>query len=168
MPTPAQIERKTWHLLQEHGLDTAPVDVHKLATKLDLDISFEPMEDDVSAMLLIEGGEGHILVNKSHHPHRQRFSIAHEIGHFLLHAKGDQLFVDHSFYRNRASSVGESRREVEANAFAASLLMPAKLVEKDLPDGDDPEPYVADLARRHAVSEMAMTYRLVKLRYIDG
>jgi Zn-dependent peptidase ImmA (M78 family) len=168
MPTPAQIERKSWRLLQEHRLETAPVDVHRLAEELDLDLSFEPMEDDVSAMLLIEDGEGHIVVNKSHHANRQRFSIAHEIGHFLLHAKGDQLFVDRSFYRNQASSVGESRQEVEANAFAASLLMPSKLVKEDLPDDDDPELYVARLASTYAVSELAMTYRLVKLRYIDA
>lgn len=167
MPTPRQIERIAWRMLKEYDLDAAPVDVDELAECLGVDVSYESMEDEVSAMLLIEEGEAHIVVNDDHHPNRQRFSAAHELGHFKLHAGGeDQLFVDRAFFRNQASSIGVSRQEIEANAFAAALLMPERLIEEALPDDDSAEIAVWAMAEEFGVSETAMTFRLQKLGYL--
>lgn len=168
MPTIPQIERKAWQKLRQHDVDTAPVDVAALAETLGAKIVYESMEDSVSAMLSIEGGDATIVVNAGHHSNRQRFSIAHELGHYVLHASDNDLFVDRSFFRNQASSVGESRREIEANAFAAALLMPAQLIEKHLDDDGDTELYIDDLASDFHVSEHAMTIRLINLGFIDA
>ncbi|MFM8527696.1 MAG: ImmA/IrrE family metallo-endopeptidase [bacterium] len=83
----------------------------------------------ISGLLLASRGE--IWVNAAEArewPPRKRFTIAHELGHWILHRTGQQaLFCRHG-------SVEESDRpelppaEVEANAFAAALLMPADLV----------------------------------------
>ena len=168
MPTTAQIERKAWQQLREHELDNVHVEVETLAEALDVNVVFEEMEDSVSAMLSIEDGDANVIVNAGHPENRRRFSIAHEIGHFMLHVSDDEhLFVDRNFFRNEASSVGESRQEVEANAYAAALLMPARLIEEELPDEFDTELYIGDLAENFKVSEHAMTYRLIKLGYID-
>jgi len=65
----------------------------------------------------------------------------------------------------------DSPREIEANAFAASLLMPADWVEKQiksrrLKDADDNDAVVSELARTFGVSQQAMMYRLVNLGYL--
>ena len=67
-----------------------------------------------------------IGVNEDHHSNRQRFSIAHEIAHFVLH-HGD-TYIDKGYrvhFRDLESGSGTKREEMEANAFAAALLMPA-------------------------------------------
>lgn len=167
MPTPTQIERTAWRILKDNDLACAPVDVDGLADCLGVDVSYESMEDEVSAMLLVEDGEAHIVVNDDHHPNRQRFSAAHELGHYELHTAGeDQLFVDRAFFRNQASSIGVSRQEIEANAFAAALLMPRKLIEEELPDDDSADIDVFKMAKIFGVSEHAMTIRLINLGYL--
>lgn len=169
MPTTAQIERKAWQQLREHELDVAPVDVEALAKALDVNVVFEHMENAVSAMLSIEDENANVVVNAGHPENRRRFSIAHELGHFMLHISDDKhLFVDRNFFRNQASSVGESRQEIEANAYAAALLMPARLIEEELSDEYDTELYIDELAEKFTVSEHAMTIRLIKLGYIDA
>ncbi len=167
MPTRTQIERKAWQLLHEHDYASVPVDIEGLADDLGVEVVFEDMEDEVSAMLLIEEGEANAVINSEHHPNRQRFSLAHELGHFMLHVSDDnQLFVDRSFFRNQSSSIGESQQEIEANAFAAALLMPRQLIDESLPADDDIEIDVDDLAEEFEVSEHAMTIRLINLDYI--
>jgi Zn-dependent peptidase ImmA (M78 family) len=116
-----------------------------------------------------------IGANKSHHPHRQRFTIAHELGHFLLH-KGETVHVDEgrgalaTNLRDSESSKGEDNEEKEANLFAAELLMPAKFLKKDL-EGKSFD-LLADttlldgLAKKYQVSTQALTFRLANLGYI--
>lgn len=156
-------------ILQNHGELAAPVNVQRLASKLNLDVLFEDLDDDISGFLLAEGKKPWVVINKSHHPNRQRFSIAHEVAHFLLHVpQGRKLFIDRLvFYRNIASTSGENRQEIEANNFAATLLMPESLLRRELEKysdelGDDD---VYRLANTFCVSSEAMTYRLGKLNW---
>jgi Zn-dependent peptidase ImmA (M78 family) len=77
------------------------------------------------------------------------------------------LFVDkYVAFRDDDSSAGNDKEEVEANAFGAALLMPARLVreeiKKDKLDLDD-EDDLSALAKRFHVSMSAMSYRLVNL-----
>lgn len=106
-------------------------------------------------------------------PTRQRFSIAHEVGHFLLHRKAMTVFIDTQFtrpylaaFRDSTSATGEDKREREANAFAAALLMPESLVREAVAqlavDVED-DAAVVELAKRFDVSRQAMTFRLVNL-----
>ncbi len=104
-----------------------------------------------------------IAVNSTHGPHRQRFTLGHELGHWLL---GHQDAVDNELYRNELASRGESTVEIEANAFAAALLMPEDWLREDLAAGVlDPmdEEQIDSLARRYNVSPQAMTFRLINL-----
>lgn len=117
---------------------------------------------------------GTIGVNSRHHPNRKRFTIAHEIGHFLLH-RGEELIIDRNFkvtvsHRDERSGTGESADEIEANHFAAALLMPAEFLKKDLLGRDfdaSDDDQIQDLAARYKVSAQAMTIRLVNLGYIQ-
>lgn len=74
-----------------------------------------------------------VAVESNHHEHRQRFSIAHEVGHFVLHYQaggGSSLFACSSADMEvggpglTRSTTEHLRREWEANRFAAELLMP--------------------------------------------
>jgi Zn-dependent peptidase ImmA (M78 family) len=79
---------------------------------------------------------GAIGYNSTHAKVRQRFTIAHEIGHYVLQTKKSlhpRLFIDrYVAFRNDESSAGNDWQEVEANAFGAALLMPAHFVREEI------------------------------------
>lgn len=167
MLTANKIESITWKLLKDNDLRHEPINVNALAKFLDVQVSYERIEDEISAMLLIENKKANIVVNSSHHRNRKRFSLAHELGHFVLHASDkDSLFIDRSFFRNKISSIGESRQEIEANAFAGALLMPKLLIDKSIPESENAEIDTVRLAKMFEVSVDAMAIRLIKLGYV--
>jgi Zn-dependent peptidase ImmA (M78 family) len=168
-----KIHQKVIQLLQENRCTEAPVDVEAIAASLNIEIRKTPAEDDLSGFLLKQGvGSVVIGVNSLHHPNRQRFTIGHEIGHFMLH-NHEQVHVDRFVLklRNVKSSTGENPEEIEANSFAAALLMPFKFLERDLPqfatNGLLDERGLARLANRYRVSKQAMTNRLISLGFIS-
>jgi Zn-dependent peptidase ImmA (M78 family) len=113
-------------------------------------------------------GTAVIGVNSMEAPTRQRFTIAHELGHLLLH-KDEDLHVDERFpiaFRNPKSSQAIDDKEIEANQFAAELLMPEEFILKDLKGKDldiEDDDLVAELAAKYEVSTQAMTIRLSRL-----
>ena len=144
-----------------------PIDVEGLAKALGLTVHYAHLPDGLSGMLAPADKSYVITVNASDPATRQRFTIAHEIGHFLFHEIliGDGLDDDRAYrstqsgrYRNTAIGPAE---ETEANKFAASTLMPhevvEKMVEKMKPEGRN---HPRDLARLFGVSEHAMSIRL--------
>jgi Zn-dependent peptidase ImmA (M78 family) len=143
-----------------------PVPIDKIAENLGITIRYEPAEDKLSGALIRKPGEAVIGVNSSHHSNRQRFTIAHEIAHFELH-KGMRLHIDESFLVNlRDGSL--NREEVEANTFAAELLMPTDFITRDAERlRGEVEGEVLRLAKRYRVSQRAMEIRLANLGLID-
>ncbi len=107
--------------------------------------------------------------NSLHHLNRQHVTVAHEIGHLLLHEGNEmQVHVDKGFrmnLRNEASSKATDRDEVEANLFASELLMPEDMLLPDL-DGstiDIEDDYGLRLmADRYGVSPQAMASGLTE------
>lgn len=155
-----------------YGINAAPVNVEGLATALGILIRRTPAKDDVSGFLYRQcDGPAIIGVNSLHHPNRQRFTIAHEIGHFSLH-DSMEMHVDEFVMklRSRESTTGENRDEVEANRFAAELLMPEEILEREIErlgvyDVCD-DKAMAQLAKHFQVSVQAMSNRLMTLQYI--
>ena len=119
-------------------------------------------------------------------PH-QRFTIAHEVGHYRMHVLAEKLHLTGFLCSSEAITIDESpstsiplpnfttdqpaavrqldprdlrRIEIEANTFAAELLMPATLVEKAV---DESGKDVNILASKFGVSHQAMQYRLEAL-----
>jgi len=141
----------------------SPVPVERIAQNLGIEVRFEAAEDNLSGALIRETkGRVVIGVNSDHHPNRQRFTIAHEIGHFILH-KGMKLHVDEDFRVNlRDGSVNDE--EIDANAFAAELLMPTEFIERDVQKLVRVDQQALErLARRYQVSSRAMEIRLTNL-----
>src|ERR1700729_2662707 len=139
------IEREARKLLEANAITRAPVPIEELANALHIDVRYSAGSEDVSGALIRNGKSAVIAVNSAQHENRQRFTIAHEIGHFLLH-KGTNLHFDEDFsvkFRDALSSKAEDDLEIEANQFAASLLMPGHFIRKDMTrfiaDGSAPE-----------------------------
>lgn len=151
----------------------SPVDVEDVAAQLGLRIVKEDLGPDVSGLLVSNAHGTYIFVHKEDPPNRGRFTIAHEIGHFVLRHQfegGKHVHVDRGNFisqRGPRASEGVDLKEVEANQFAASLLMPAKFVRQKvaalIKGGPLLDRHVEQLAEDFQVSEQAMTIRLTTL-----
>jgi hypothetical protein len=143
---------------------TYPVDLHGLCADLGIRIHQAWLDPDVSGELVpMLDGSFQINVNADHPETRQRFTIAHELGHYFHHRHliGDGIDDDRAYRSTSAgryhnTSIGP-REETEANRFAANLLMPAHLIQRLENEGKHtPE----DKARALRVSPSAMRIRL--------
>lgn len=165
---PAKAVAEARKLLKEHGT-TLPIDIAAIVKSQGIGVRLQPMEESVSGMLVIRDDHAVTVgINQSHHPNRQRFTLAHELGHFLLHGKRTRVFVDSStmFFRDGLAAEGTDKVEIEANAFAAELLMPENVLREithhqPLDAFDDRA--IQSLAAKFGVSVRALTIRLTKL-----
>lgn len=167
-------EVRVRNLLKKSKIDSPPVPVENVANTLGLKIQRSPLPDNLSGLLVRTKNFKRpvIGVNSTHATVRQRFTIAHEIAHFILH-EGEEIHVDRNIFikfRNSASSTAEKPEEIVANGFAAELLMPKSFLEADLNEqnldlGD--EDLLDDLAERYKVSRQAMAFRLSKLGFLS-
>jgi len=155
-------------LLEQHWDGMLPVPVARIAERLGVTLRYELLEGDLSGVLYrAEDGRVVLGVNSWHADVRQRFTIAHELGHLTLHA--DTLHVDGFIARDSQSSLAIKPEEIDANAFAAELLMPRNTILEQLNKLIDADAdlalkrAVAELARLFDVSEQAMQFRLVNL-----
>jgi Zn-dependent peptidase ImmA (M78 family) len=151
------------------GVTAPPVPVDELARAQGATLSFEPFRGGISGMLFRDEHRKVIGVNASHARTRQRFTIAHELGHLLLHESRAMIVDTHVYRRDEVSSMGTEREEREANRFAAELLMPADLIIAEAEALVDEQPSVTarrlveQLAVRFDVSAQAMEIRLGNL-----
>lgn len=168
------IESKAEGLTEAIGHNVIPVPVDVIAYAYGVELKpFEDLGDGVSGLLIVNDGEPLIGYNQNESGVRQRFTIAHELGHLFLHNKGvvDGVYVDRNAeykieFRNEVSSSGEVEKERDANAFAAALLMPKKLLLEEISQhhlnlADDDS--LGVLAKKFNVSVSAMAYRLLNL-----
>lgn len=162
-------EKAAQDLISRFAITTLPVPVEDIAARLGAKLVHERLDSTISGLLLREGGAKLIAVNSEHHPRRRRFTVAHELGHLQMH-EGDYI-VDSTVRVNRRdtlSSMASDREEIEANAFAAALLMPTALVKQSLELVRDsqianPARVAEALAEQFGVSAEAMGYRLINL-----
>jgi Zn-dependent peptidase ImmA (M78 family) len=139
---------------------SAPVDVYGLADALNLTVRRRDFPDSISGK--IERGRlfgGFVIsVNQNHSPTRQRFTLAHEIAHYILHRDkiGDGIIDDALYRSNRGDSI-----EREANFFAATILMPAPLVIAAFRGGNRS---IAGISKQFDVSYAVAEIRMKELR----
>jgi hypothetical protein len=148
----ADIHRQAARLLQRAGVTRAPVSLRDVVSALNLEVVQTAGEPFVCEAALQPVGDSHAIVLRGGTgEHRRRFTIAHEIGHFVLHP--------HRRAPERGGGVNAAwqLQEREADQFAADLLMPEGLVrEAVLEHGDD----ARRLADQFDVSRQAMQARL--------
>lgn len=166
-------EAQAEKLLDELKITSVPVPVEKIAKLLGAQLRYSPLDDSLSGMAYVKDGTPIIGVNSLHPPNRQRFTIAHEIAHLCMHREyiTNTVHVDKTFpmsvlKRDAKSAAGTERLEIQANQFAASLLMPRKALDHvlaetkvDLVDEDALE----NCAKKFKVSKATLQYRIRNL-----
>jgi len=139
-------------------LDTFPLDLLGVADKFDIRIERIALEDDLSGILYKEKESNSwvMQINEDHHPNRQRYTIAHELGHFCLHRHLKQRFEDKIFFRG----VEANKPEWQANDFASAILMPEDRFREMVRSGASK---VEVLAKEFKVSTLALRIRAKNL-----
>jgi predicted transcriptional regulator len=142
-----------------------PVMLGPIVRELGINVRLIPLGKLIAGQIMrdpLHGGTSGftIWVNSEDSRNRQKFTLAHELAHYILHRDLiENGIVDDTMYRSELSSVYET----QANQLAADILMPIRLIKKyreQHPDSDWKE-----LARVFEVSEQAMKIRLSGMKY---
>ncbi|MDI1344829.1 MAG: ImmA/IrrE family metallo-endopeptidase [Pseudolabrys sp.] len=166
-PDKAKAVRTAREVLSEARIAAAPVPVERVAKSRGVKVQFSPLDQELSGMAFIRDGVPLIAVNSLHHPNRQRFTMAHELAHHVMHAEllAGSVHVDKVILRRDVlAGAGVDAHEIEANNFAAELLMPEEWLgpyAANLDVGDDEA--LATVARKFKVSVAALQFRLLKM-----
>lgn len=137
-----------------------PIDLAEILKKNGIKLKFGKFEDP-SIAGFYKKSEKTIYVSEDDSYSRQTFTIAHELGHFLLHEDK----TSDVFYRLDSIQLDKQDKaeEQEANWFASSLIMPENLMR----DYWDIIPDEREMRRIFKVSQSAMNWRLKNLELID-
>ncbi len=139
-----------------------PVDPFRIAATLGLQVMRIPLEPDVSGMLAKHPGrDPEVYVNMTDSEVRQRFSCAHEIGHYIKRSSSGGADDEWGYIDRRgpSASLGNNPEEIYANQFAAALLMPKDRVETLATQGMS----AVSMALQFNVSLEAMAHRIDNL-----
>lgn len=169
MASRRHIQQLAYSLIGENP--RLPINIDKIIKHQGLNI-VPYDEDGVSGILMIEQNSATIGYAKHESPQRQRFTKAHELGHFMLH-RGGNLFIDRDFktmYRPSSTNAPSTEwQEWEANEFAACILMPEHLVNEEMKKiqidyaDDSTTSWIEQLAKKFGVSVSAMSIRISRL-----
>ncbi|TLG09439.1 ImmA/IrrE family metallo-endopeptidase [Nocardia cyriacigeorgica] len=173
----SDIEKLATELLTSHDISdesgTPPIPVERIAQACGIEVVRSAADWNQSGFLLRDTHRAIIGINSRNAAVRQRFTIAHELGHWQLHTldQSNSLFVDQSVVihnRDDLASAGTDAQEIEANAFAAALLMPKQIVRREARNLLNAAPatreeFISSLARIFDVSAEAMSIRLSNL-----
>lgn len=156
------IETTAWELILEAYANSQivpPIDVLVIAKNLGLEVKFGKFKEaDVDGAFM--RSEKTIYANEQAPYTRQAFTIAHELGHYLLHEDKDQ----EKFYRRDMLKFNDDKeQEQEANWFAAALLMPRRLVSHYCGIYNT----VGEISNAFMVSYSAAYWRLKNLGYLN-
>ena len=160
--------KNIFHIVNKH-MEEPPVDVETMAKDMGLNVVRRFWEDDQSGSIEKTDDGYKISVNFFHHPNKQRFTIAREIGHFMLH----RAILDRSegivdIEPEKGSYQGNGipdRLKEEANRFAAAVLMPTELIKRLRHKGYDTPEKMAWVLR---VPEEAMKHRIQSIELVEG
>jgi Zn-dependent peptidase ImmA (M78 family) len=151
-----------------------PVPVERLIQLRGARLAVRSLEDSVSGFVYRDEGQPVIGINTVHPLARQRFTMAHELGHLILHNALGVHIDERDFFlkfRDSAAAASDDREEREANLFAAELLMPREFLEKDATQLGEislhDDGALRHLAKRYGVSLQALLIRLTSLRLLE-
>ena len=172
--TEQEIKQRVDSVFDETGLVSIPVEVVLMVNFYGFEVYELEMDDNTSGMIVVdENNINHfdtnkiIVVNSNHSNVRKRFTIAHELGHFILNDKPSKCFA------HRDSSDVYNQEERDANSFASALLMPEddinRFIHSLIGDSNTEQNeflLIQEVAKRYNVSESAAEVRLKKLNKV--
>ena len=142
-------------------LSEVPVRLGEIAKRLGVKVLLSTLPRGTSGQIGQENGEFVIRINRHEAKHRQRFTLAHELAHFLLHR--DRIVADGGWSENVLLRSGQPEKiEYEANRLASDLIIPSAKLEEVTSQYSGPitNEVIDDLARRFGVSAAAMEIKL--------
>ncbi len=127
-------EREAEKYLEENHLLLLPVDPIAIAEKHGIIVEAKPASDKGVSGMLIKHGDIFGIAYATHIDIGgfQRFSVAHELGHYLLPGHYESLLPEDGIHESKAGFISENKYEREADHFAAGLLMPQRLFTKEI------------------------------------
>lgn len=172
-----EIKKRAEQFCLDNGINEYPVKIVNVCNNLGLRVYEEYINPDVSGLIVVDekvwpkyGTNQFIVVNMADSPERRRFTIAHELAHFVLHREENLLYAHRDV---NIDSHKTKKVESEANYFATNILMPESLVKERVEDirrilwGVAPNfTLVREVADSFLVSESAAEVRLKQLGLI--
>jgi Zn-dependent peptidase ImmA (M78 family) len=154
---PAAVRQEIDGFLAEH-----PVKLGAIAERLGVKVLLSTLPRGTSGQIGHEDGDFVIRINRHEAKHRQRFTLAHELAHFLLHR--DRVVAEGGWSENVLLRAPNQpiQIEYEANRLASDLVIPSHLLAQATSDYTGPmtSEVIEDLARRFGVSTAAMEIKL--------
>ena len=153
---PEDVRGKFSDLLQEY-----PVRLGEIAKRLGVTVLLSTLPRGTSGQIGQEDGDFVIRINRHEAKHRQRFTLAHELAHFLLHR--DKIVAEGGWSENVLLRSGQPASiEYEANRLASDLVIPSSQLSAATTSYTGPitNEVIEDLARRFGVSTAAMEIKL--------
>lgn len=153
----ALAEKCAAKLVSDYGYVLPPVDPEAIAETLGVRVlyaDFGAHKEMISGLIQFQNDSATILINAAESANRKTFTIAHELGHFMMHkewAKGPNYVLP----RRNGYAVTKPNEEVEADAFAANLLVPKAMLKKYATSAS-----VFELSKIFVVSEAVINNRL--------
>ncbi|MFA7284847.1 MAG: ImmA/IrrE family metallo-endopeptidase [Candidatus Absconditabacterales bacterium] len=159
-------ELKALELLKEAAVEFPSLAMKEIIAQFNnvevYQVDMTDINQELSGVVQEKDGKYYVYVNAKDSDGRKRFTIAHELGHIVLgHVPTGGILKDNLKFRDPTHNYTdeEKKQEVEANDFAANLLMPSEAVQKNFSLFDT----ISELAKFFNVSEQAMRFRLDNL-----
>lgn len=161
-----ELYQRAQEFCMENHIDEYPVKIVNLCKKYGLEVYGENLPRDTAGFIVVQETPfnkyptGKLIVyNKNENVGRQRFTIAHELAHFILHKKeSDPLYA----HRDAGNAGGI---ESEASFFAAQILMPSELVFKALENAEKEFRYMTlPMKARHIAREFEVSVEAAHVR----
>lgn len=143
-------------------LSEYPVKLGALAKRLGIKVLLSTLPRGTSGKIGQENGDFVIRINRHEAKHRQRFTLAHELAHFLLHR--ERVEAANGWSENVLLRAPDQpiQIEYEANRLASDLIIPSAQLAEATAEYSGPmtSEVIEDLARRFSVSTAAMEIKL--------
>lgn len=151
------VRKKARQLLKDAGISKSPILLNEVIkfvhNRYGVDVTGANLPEEIDGISVEYNGTNNIGYNQNKHPHRIRFTLAHEIAHVIL---------GHVSPTNGRDLQQSKVDEREADEFAAELLMPKDLIKKDLESSINAKL----LSEKYWVSEQVFWIRLIKLKLV--
>jgi len=153
--------RRAENFLKEKGICTLPINPFEIAEMLEITVQAKPVDKPGVSGMLVRCGNDFGIFYATNIPNRgfQRFSVAHEIGHYMLDGHIDHVFSNGTTHESRGGFVSDDSYEREADYFAAGLLMPDPMFSKEMGRYPDGLCAIKSLAQKCEVSLTATAIR---------
>lgn len=156
--------RRAERLIQEWGIKTLPIDVEAIAEQHGIVVKAMPEAVKGVSGMLQRAGEifGIAYATWIDNPGFQRFSIAHELGHYFLEGHPEKLLAATGIHQSKAGFASGDKYELEADHFAAGLLMPGRLFAAEMERAGSGFRAIDCLARKCVTSLTATAIRFAE------